>query len=92
MKFWKSLKSSSGAWTKGPSNGSGDDSNGSIAAESQNLSSSMRLEHNRNGNSSQLHSVSAYILLVTNRPRWFKLKSSSFTEPTFLFSNSNRWK
>ena len=62
MKFWKSLKSSSGSWTKGPSNGSGDDTTSSRAAENPNHSSSMRLEHTRNGNSSQLHSVSAYIL------------------------------
>ena len=62
MKFWKSLKSSSGSWTKGPSNGPGDDDNGSRAAENRSHSTSMRLEQNQNGSSSQLHSVSTHVL------------------------------
>ena len=57
MKFWKSLKSSSGSWTKGPANGTEDDNGGSRSTGNQIPSTNKHYEQRRNGSSSQLHSV-----------------------------------
>ena len=79
MKFWKSLKSSSGSWSKGPTNGTEDDNGSSRSTGNQALSTNKRHEQRGNGNSSQLHSVR------TQTINFHSLSSLNLSPQSYIF-------